>query len=201
MWRRDFSAPNTTLGIAMGLKTACVASLAFLALVSDASSAEIGGRYRLAGTNLDGSKYLGTVDITISSDTNCHIVWHTGGQDLNGICMRGPETFVAAYGDQSGAGLVLYRIEADGTLNGVWTVANQRGVGTDVLTPERSDGTEIVKNADGSSEETKPDGTKITTNADGSSIETRRDGTEIVKNADGSVVQVNRDGSEVLLHK
>ena len=118
------------------LRTARFALLAFLGLVSAASSAEIGGRYTVSGTNLDGSKYGGTVDITISSDTDCHIVWHSEGPDLNGICMRGPDTFVAAYVDQGAAGLVLYKIEADGTLNGVWTEDKQTGVGTDVLTPE-----------------------------------------------------------------
>jgi hypothetical protein len=111
--------------------------LAFLTLASAASSAEIGGRYTVSGTNLDGSKYGGTVDITISSDTDCHIVWHSEGPDLNGICMRGPETFVAAYVDQGAASLVLYKVEADGTLNGVWTEDKQTGIGTDVLTPDR----------------------------------------------------------------
>jgi tetratricopeptide (TPR) repeat protein len=62
-------------------------------------------------------------------------------------------------------------------------------------------GTEIVKNADGSSVETRSDGTKIITNADGSSVEARPDGTKIIKNTDGSVIQVNPDGSKVLLHK
>ena len=121
----------------MGLKTAYLALLALLAPVSVGWSSEIGGKYLVAGTNLDGSKYAGTADITISSDTDCHIVWHTGGQDLTGICMRGPETVVAGYADQNGAGLVLYKIEADGTLNGIWTADKQKGVGTDILTPAR----------------------------------------------------------------
>jgi tetratricopeptide (TPR) repeat protein len=121
----------------MGLKTACIALLALLVPVYVAWSAEIGGKYLVAGTNLDGSKYAGTADITIGSDTDCHIVWHSGGQDLSGICMRGPESVVAGYADQNGAGLVFYKIEADGTLNGVWTADAQKGVGTDVLTPER----------------------------------------------------------------
>ena len=119
------------------LKTACVASLAYLALASTASAVEIGGRYRVAGSNFDGSRYAGTVDITISSNTACSIVWHTGGEDLTGVCMRGADSFAAAYVAGGQAGLVLYTVEADGSLNGVWTVADQNGVGTDVLTPER----------------------------------------------------------------
>jgi hypothetical protein len=203
----------------LNLKTGYIAPFAFLALVSSALSAQqIGGRYRVVGTDLDGSKYSGTVDITISSDTDCRIVWHTEGEYLNGICLRGPDTFVAAYLGGAGVGLVLYTIEADGTLNGVWTVADQQGVGTDVLTPERrtsnpidqgvqpqyspsaaaaSSTVESAKNADGSSLETKGDGTKITTNADGSSIETRRDGTVIVKNAGGSSEETRPDGTKI----
>jgi hypothetical protein len=133
-----FRHRTPSLGIERwALRTGYFALLAFLGLASVALSAEIGGRYRVAGTNLDGSKYGGTVDITISSDTDCHIVWHSEGPDLNGICMRGPETFVAAYVDQGAAGLVLYKIEADGTLNGVWTEDAHKGIGADVLTPER----------------------------------------------------------------
>jgi hypothetical protein len=133
-----FRHRTPSLGIERwALRTAYFVLLAFLGLASAALSAEIGGRYRVSGTNLDGSKYGGTVDITISSDTDCHIVWHSEGQDLNGICMRGPETFVAAYVDQGAAGLVLYKVQADGTLNGVWTEYKRNGVGTDILTPER----------------------------------------------------------------
>jgi hypothetical protein len=56
----------------------------------------------------------------------------------------------------------------------------------------------IVKNADGSSVETRSDGTEIITNADGGSVETRSDGTEIVKNADGSSSQTNPDGTKII---
>ena len=122
----------------MCLKILCLAPLAFLALVSTAAAANIGGRYRVVGTNLDGSKYAGTADIAIGSETNCTIVWNTGGQALSGVCMRAPDSFVAAFGAaNNGAGLVVYRILPDGTLNGVWTMPGQRGAGTDILTPER----------------------------------------------------------------
>ncbi len=32
-------------------------------------------------------------------------------------------------------GLVAYKIKPDGVLDGIWTVANKHGAGTDVLTP------------------------------------------------------------------
>ena len=122
----------------MVLKTACVASLAFLAArVDRVGRGKSAAGIRVAGSKFDGSRYSGTVDITISSNTACTIVWHTGGEDLTGVCMRDADSFAAAYVADGEAGLVLYTVEADGTLNGVWTVADQNGVGTDVLTPER----------------------------------------------------------------
>ena len=33
-------------------------------------------------------------------------------------------------------GLVIYKIMSDGTLNGLWTVADTPGNGTEVLTPK-----------------------------------------------------------------
>jgi hypothetical protein len=32
-------------------------------------------------------------------------------------------------------GLVIYELQDDGTLEGLWTVADQEGVGTETLTP------------------------------------------------------------------
>jgi len=65
----------------------------------------------------------------------------------------------------------------------------------------RADGTEIVTNAYHPSIETKADGTKITKNADGSSIETRADRTEIVTNADHSSIETRADGTEIVTNE
>jgi hypothetical protein len=62
----------------------------------------------------------------------------------------------------------------------------------------RDDGTKIIKNADGSSIETRTDASKLITNSDGSSIETRADGTKIVKNFDGSSIRTNPDGTQLV---
>jgi hypothetical protein len=96
---------------------------------------DIGGRYVVRGTNLDGSEYSGKAVITRTSDVTCEIVWITGDTTSSGICMRDHNAFTAAYrmGDQ--IGLVIYVVEPDGTLNGTWTVAGVNGVGTEVLIP------------------------------------------------------------------
>ncbi len=119
------------------LKLATLAAAALAASVATASAQEIGGKYRVNGTNLDGSHYAGTAEIVVTSPTTCRIVWVTGGTTSTGICMRRSNVFTAAYKLGSAIGLVIYEVKSDGVLDGIWTIADQRGSGTDVLTPVR----------------------------------------------------------------
>jgi hypothetical protein len=123
----------------MFLKRASLAALIILQSAYATSAAEVGGRYRVKGTNFDGSPYSGTAEIKVTSNTTCSIVWQTGGTTSKGICMRADDNvFVAAYSMKSGSiGLVAYEIKDDGTLDGVWTMAGEDGAGKDVLTPIR----------------------------------------------------------------
>ena len=118
-------------------KLATLAAAALVAAVTTAPAQEIGGKYRVTGTNLDGSRYAGTAEIVITSPTTCRIVWVTGGTTSRGICMRRSNVFTAAYKLGNAVGLVIYEVKGDGVLDGVWTVADQRGAGTDILTPMR----------------------------------------------------------------
>jgi hypothetical protein len=116
-------------------KLATLAAAAFVVSITTAAAQELGGKYRVNGTNLDGSHYAGTAEIVITSPTTCRIVWVTGGTTSRGICMRRGNVFTAAYSLGKAVGLVIYEIKSDGVLDGIWTVADQRGTGTDVLTP------------------------------------------------------------------
>ena len=51
--------------------------------------------------------------------------------------MRNTSTFTAAYRLGNSVGLVIYDIGADGTLDGVWTLADKNGAGAEVLVPMR----------------------------------------------------------------
>lgn len=95
----------------------------------------VGGSYDVKGTNFDGSPYRGRAEITVSSNTTCRITWKTGDTTSEGFCMRDDYSLAAAYvlGDE--VGLVIYQIEKDGTLRGVWTIKDKSGAGTEVLTP------------------------------------------------------------------
>ena len=117
------------------MKRIITIALALAGATAAASAQDIGGIYLVEGTNLDGSAYEGTAEIMLTSETTCEIVWDTGSVS-NGICSRNGNAFAAAYVLEDVVGLVIYQVQSDGTLDGLWTIAGQEGVGTETLTPE-----------------------------------------------------------------
>jgi hypothetical protein len=115
------------------LATAAVAAC----LATSASAQNIGGRYQVIGTNFNGSPYSGTADVAATSNNTCRISWVTGSTTSRGICMRKANTFAASYVLNGKAGLVIYEIKSDGSLDGLWTLADQNGIGTERLVPMR----------------------------------------------------------------
>ncbi|PTE12053.1 hypothetical protein [Mesorhizobium helmanticense] len=114
-----------------------VLSLALLGLVSvPAAGQSIGGTYTVAGTNFDGSAYGGEATVTLTSETTCTIHWETGGSSSDGICMRNDDAFSAGYVMGKAVGLVVYKVQEDGSLHGLWTIAGKDGNGTEILTPQ-----------------------------------------------------------------
>ena len=113
-----------------------IAAIALAALSATAASGQsVSGRYSAEGTNRDGSSYSGTATITRSSNTTCRIDWKTGTSSSSGFCMFSKGSLAAAYKLGNSVGLVLYELQPDGSLTGIWTVADQPGAGTEVLTP------------------------------------------------------------------
>jgi hypothetical protein len=114
-------------------------AIGFLVLSLTGASAAaqmVGGQYRVHGINPDGSSYSGTATITPSSDSTCRITWQTGSTSV-GICMAAGRAFAASYALNGKVGLVVYEMQPDGTLKGVWTLADQPGAGTEILTPAK----------------------------------------------------------------
>jgi hypothetical protein len=110
--------------------------VAALLAAGSAQAQDIGGSYQVAGKGFDGSAYRGTAEISRTSDVTCEIVWNTGGQVSKGICMRQGDTFAASYVMGNAIGMAIYRVQADGTLAGTWTVSGQNGVGEELLIPQ-----------------------------------------------------------------
>ncbi len=96
----------------------------------------VGGEYRVHGTNPDGSAYQGTARIMPTSNSTCRITWETGTSSA-GICMMDGKSLAASYVLDRRVGLVLYQLQPDGSLKGVWTMADQPGAGTETLTPAK----------------------------------------------------------------
>ncbi len=118
-------------------RLALSAALILSASTAFASKTNLGGTYKVQGTNPNGSAYGGTATITVTTANTCRIVWKTGGTTSEGICMRNENAFSAGYVLQGDVGLVIYEINDDGSMEGLWTVADQPGVGTEKLIPMR----------------------------------------------------------------
>lgn len=108
-----------------------------ICLTMPASAQNLGGRYQVIGQNPNGSSYSGVAQITVTSTNTCRIVWQTGGTSSSGICMRNGVAFSAGYVLGNKVGLVIYEIKGDGSMDGLWTVADQEGVGRERLVPMR----------------------------------------------------------------
>ena len=117
------------------MKRALIAAFLFCVSASVGTAQDIGGRYAVAGTNIDGTPYGGEAVITLTSDTTCQIEWITGATSSFGICMRYDNAFAVGYQQGDAVGLAIYLVMADGALNGTWTVAGKEGSGSEILTP------------------------------------------------------------------
>lgn len=113
-----------------------LAGLAAILGTAGAAAAEVGGAYTVKGTNFDGSPYSGEAAITVTSNTTCEISWVTDGTTSKGFCMLKNDAFAAGYVLGESVGLIIYNVGADGTLDGIWTIAGKDGAGTEVLTPK-----------------------------------------------------------------
>ncbi len=109
---------------------------ALCALAAPAAAQDVGGRYLVQGTGLNGAGYGGAAVIARTSDVTCEIVWNTGGQITEGICMRSGNVFSAAYVIEGRAGMIIYTIAPDGSMQGTWTIAGVNAVGTEALYPQ-----------------------------------------------------------------
>ncbi len=118
-------------------KTAAFATLLALASPAFAADPDIGGKYTVAGTNADGAAYSGTADIEVTTKNTCRITWTTGSTTSTGICMRNGGAFSAAYVLGDVVGLVIYELKDDGSMEGLWTIADKEGVGSETLTPAK----------------------------------------------------------------
>ena len=119
------------------MRPAVLAAACLAASVATAAAQNLGGTYRVSGKTFDGSRYSGTAEVVVTSNTTCRINWKIGSENWRGICMRNGAVFSAGYKFGNAVGLAIYDIKEDGSLEGLWTIAEKSGVGTETLTPMR----------------------------------------------------------------
>jgi hypothetical protein len=117
------------------MKKIFVTTVILLTTITPALSDGFGGRYSVEGQNPNGTTYGGEAEITLTSETTCEIKWTTGETESVGICMRNDDSFAAGYRLGDDIGLVIYKVQNDGSLHGLWTLAGKNGSGSEILTP------------------------------------------------------------------
>lgn len=108
----DTSTGNTTAG-----NTAAPAPAA----PAPAAPKNIAGAYNATGTNVDGGGEY-KADLTVTGrDEVYQFSWASGGQSYDGVGVMSDNTVAVAYTEGTngkGCGVVLYKINADGSLDG-----------------------------------------------------------------------------------
>ncbi|MCZ8316523.1 hypothetical protein [Phreatobacter sp.] len=124
------------------MKTSITTTLAVAGMLAagmaTAGAQQLTGRYTVIGDNGNGTGYRGVAVISGTAGGNCGIRWAIPNTPpTQGFCMRQGNVLSAAYKLGEAVGLVVYRINDDGTLDGTWTIAGQEGVGKERLVPAR----------------------------------------------------------------
>jgi hypothetical protein len=116
----------------MVIRTVLFAAL-MAAGCTGAAATDISGHYRMEGVSTTGSAYSGTADIVMSFENTCRITYSDGPA---GICMLNEKTVTGAYIVHGKAGLVIYEIQSDGSLEGIFIDDFHGGrFGKEKLTP------------------------------------------------------------------
>jgi hypothetical protein len=121
---------------------------------NDATS-NLGGRYKVSGTNPDGGVYTGNLDV-IERGGVYQFRWNAGTQ-YEGVGLRNGRIVAVAFAngnDGSGCGVVNYTVRGDGTLQGTWGYWGTSVSGTESARRVSGRGLEGEYSANG----TNPDG-------------------------------------------
>lgn len=111
------------------------AALVAACSIRPAAAQPIGGEHAVEGKNRTAAS-TGTVTIILAGETTCEIVWQTGETTSHGICPRKDNAFAAAYVTEDAIGVVIYRVQDDGTPDGLRTIRGKDGVGTEMEAPK-----------------------------------------------------------------
>jgi hypothetical protein len=111
-----------------------VLALLIFALPVHADPLTLSTKYQATGTNPNGSKYSGTVDIRVISNSTFSVKWTIAGATYEGFGMRMNDALAATYTIDGEPGLVIYKVEGK-DLDGLWAIRGHNGDGSEHLTP------------------------------------------------------------------
>jgi hypothetical protein len=101
----------------------------------DRRGCPVAGNYRVAGTNPGGGDYEGTATIRAQGG-ECHVYWAPPNESEGaGTYANGKLTVHYRMAAGVEGGVVTYARQANGVLQGTWSLYEGGGVGTETLTP------------------------------------------------------------------
>jgi hypothetical protein len=89
---------------------------------SSSSSSDLAGTYAVSGAGADGKNYQGEVVLT-KRDAVYQMSWEVGAENYDGVAVQNGNKLAAAYTtgtNGKGCGAVVYKINADNSLDGTW---------------------------------------------------------------------------------
>jgi hypothetical protein len=108
--------------------------LAALVTQDRANASGLAANYRIEGANPDGTPYGGTVQVA-ARGAAWQFTWRTGSES-GGIAVASGDAVAVAVGGAQCA-VVLYRVGADGALQGTWVPPEGGALGNETATPGR----------------------------------------------------------------
>lgn len=112
-------------------------AIAAVLAVSPAALADLAGQYVIEGKNPQGQAYKGKVAVKPARGVY-HVVWKIGNSRHVGTGILKADLFSVVYkspGKDQRPGLVVYEVQDDGSLVGVWVGLGQRQMGRETWTP------------------------------------------------------------------
>ena len=89
---------------------------------SSSSSGDLAGTYAVSGASADGRNYQGEVVVT-KRDAAYQMSWKVGAENYDGVAVQSGNILAAAFTtgtDGKGCGAIVYKINADNSLDGKW---------------------------------------------------------------------------------
>lgn len=111
-----------------------------LQMIAQAAGTGIAGSYHIHGKNPDGRPYEGALRIEQRGEVYA-LTWDSGGT-THGVGVLQGGRLVAGYGDPA-CGVVAYKKQSTGMLDGIWAMSNSTQLGTEVATPAQGTGAPV----------------------------------------------------------